>query len=618
MNSSSEFESIILFDSTSNIDDIKKYIDSKKFLIITFDYESHILLSNRKIKHQISDNYLEKNDFENIQNKSYLFAKWFAKEEFANIIKYQNINLGELFHVEFHYMLIPFLKKFIEVYKLSQKFTGSTFITQNLLYRISFFFNDNTLSFADPIENDGQNFLYDIININLKLKNFPISFTISKSKYFKLKNFSEKIILSFFKQPQKKFTHSALLVEFDPIKYDELLLKSKNFNMNLVLYSRRRPAIWNIKSFSIIKNSRINTSIFNPFDKNNVIKKEKINSLIDSKLNNLSNDHLKSFFTLSNFSFWDILKPHFFQICKTRMFEGIQEIEIAKNVFNNNKFSSILVLNENSFHELIIIHMAKERNIPIILLQHGLYHDSEESKQINQLLGIFPHYSDKFLGWGEIICKYLKKCNLSETKIFSLGSPLFDEIFSKKLKSNKSSDYILLTISGPEQIWIYDLTVKFRTNYENAIKVIYETVSKNGKKLIIKLHPSQNDICIQNFHTKFPKIKIVKGENIFPLIESCEILINFDLSSTLLIAQILEKPTISLDLNYTELGKSEIFKSNSTQFIKIENFEEIFNKIIQDDKFRQMIIENGNLFINHYFSNQGFATKEILSLIKRT
>ena len=48
---------------------------------------------------------------------------------------------------------------------------------------------------------------------------------------------------------------SILFIEFDPIKYRKLFEISKNYSLNLILFNRRRPSIWNLKSYKIIKNS---------------------------------------------------------------------------------------------------------------------------------------------------------------------------------------------------------------------------------------------------------------------------------------------------------------------------------------------------------------------------
>ena len=46
-----------LFDSSNSIEDIEKLRD--EVTVITFDYESHNILKNKKIIHKISDGFID-------------------------------------------------------------------------------------------------------------------------------------------------------------------------------------------------------------------------------------------------------------------------------------------------------------------------------------------------------------------------------------------------------------------------------------------------------------------------------------------------------------------------------------------------------------------------------
>ena len=100
MNSSDKEQNIILFDSGTNIKNIKKLILKNASLVITFDYKSHEILSRRKILHKISDSFLEEKDIHFLQQESFRLAKWF-ETKISRQITYENINLGELFYIDF-------------------------------------------------------------------------------------------------------------------------------------------------------------------------------------------------------------------------------------------------------------------------------------------------------------------------------------------------------------------------------------------------------------------------------------------------------------------------------------------------------------------------------------
>ena len=69
---------IILLDSVNSIDEIKREItEIRNVRIITFDYDSHKNLLKNKIKHEISDEFLDENKLQQIQNESFNLTKWY-------------------------------------------------------------------------------------------------------------------------------------------------------------------------------------------------------------------------------------------------------------------------------------------------------------------------------------------------------------------------------------------------------------------------------------------------------------------------------------------------------------------------------------------------------------
>ena len=58
MSSSQKEQNIVLFDSGTDLKDLKKSLSKNQQIIITFDYKSHEILSREKIPHEISDSFL--------------------------------------------------------------------------------------------------------------------------------------------------------------------------------------------------------------------------------------------------------------------------------------------------------------------------------------------------------------------------------------------------------------------------------------------------------------------------------------------------------------------------------------------------------------------------------
>ena len=81
LNKSTDNLKIFLFDSSCDLKELQQSMENKNSLVITFDYESHKLLNENNINHEISDIYLNRLDLETIQKKSYELVEWFKKEK---------------------------------------------------------------------------------------------------------------------------------------------------------------------------------------------------------------------------------------------------------------------------------------------------------------------------------------------------------------------------------------------------------------------------------------------------------------------------------------------------------------------------------------------------------
>ena len=151
MNKNSNY--VVFCDSTSKLEEINQIIDKHKPTIIVFDYESHNFLLENNIVHELSDDYLNNDDLDHIQDLSYKFSNWYSESEISNLIEYDGINLGELFYLEFNYYLSPILKQFFEIQKITQKFTNSFFISSPHFVRILKLFSSN----FDILKNNNKN-----------------------------------------------------------------------------------------------------------------------------------------------------------------------------------------------------------------------------------------------------------------------------------------------------------------------------------------------------------------------------------------------------------------------------------------------------------------------------
>lgn len=605
-------QEIILFDSSATLQDLKSILKNQK--IITFDFESHQLLLDNKITHDISEDYVKEKNFDAIQKLSYDLSRWYENPSISEKITHDELNLGKLFYDELHYFLVPLINKFLELQDVLHVFEQDQFIASPFIYDLLCCMKTSGITKFGK-NNPMIDSLYS--NIQIKLTN-SYKINLSRNNYLKLKNNFEKIFSNLLNPKKNENKKSFLFIEFDPIKYQKLLDNCKS-KYNFYLFNRRKPAIWNLKSFNIIKKSKIKIMTSNDITNKNFEKNlESMCMKYDKKLDELFTDveFFSIFFSVRGVSFWNALKPFFTNLCKKRFNDAILEIEISKEILSNNKFNAIIVWSEVGFNEQIIIHHAKKSKIPIILLQHGLYYDSTESFEHNKFIGILPFNSDIIACWGESFSSSLLKWGFPPEKIRIVGSPSYDDIFEIKKNYTADNKFILLATSSPMKNIASDLSIKTQEYYLNSIKKICETVSKSKRELVIKLHPSSVEIDITNIAKQiYPQVKIIKHGSIINLIKSCEIFITIDISTTMLEAQIFEKPIISVIVKNYNFVNATILNSDSYIRTNLDNFENTFNQLLNSSDLKKRLTVAGNEYLSNYVYFQNSSSEKFIEML---
>jgi len=602
----------LFLDSSLEFQDYEKFMKKNDVKIITLDYESHKILKEKSIQHVISDTYLTLNEMDDIQSKSYDYTRWHENEKFKEYVTYEGISFGLLIQTEFNYFLVPFLKKFVEIKKIVQENKNSNFIISAILEKLIRKFSKN----VQVISNTSiEEFYYDKVKIPIKIKNYSLSLNISKKNYDRMKRISGKLSNSLLKQNLTGKDSSILLVEFDPIRYRNLFLSMNEIKKNFSLYNVRRPPIWNKESFSIIKKS--NCKIIDPQIKPN-------RKLYENDVKNVKKnlEHLfqlkefEEFFSYQNESFWIIIQEILKNLLEKRVSEFIINIQKGIEIFEKFHFSSILVWSEIGSTEQILVKLAKQRGIPVILLQHGLFFDSgvKGAYEMNKFQGVYPIDADEIIVWGEIEKKHQIASGTPEDKIHVLGTPLFDNFSNTK---NLEENIVTLATSGPVKENVFDLTVNTIERNIETIREICKGISKLHKKLFIKIHPSPDEFDPTELIQKIDKnIEVIKNGEITDFIEKSELFIIIDISTVIINAQMLKKPIISVTVKDSGYGIPSILASNSCLEATKENFELQIKKILNDKKLQNEIIEKSTNYRNNYVSNVGTASKKILNFLE--
>ena len=614
-------KNIFLLDSQINFSEIN-YSNNRDSQIITFDFDSHDALRKKSVSHLISDTFLSKKDLLDIQKNAFLLSDWYKEETLEENIEYENVNLGSLIQAEFINILVNYSKIFLECLSIIRKFgTDENYHCSGLTYEIMKHFAVKVEKINDSYD-DSLFFPLDSLKIKMKLgiKNYSTELEISQNFFKKLKKFAQKSSIFLSKKSIEPTQKNILISEFNTLSYESLFSKIPDFKLNFIFFNRRQPTMWNLKTFSLIKKSRVivendDTLMNNEIKKN--IENDKKN--IEIKINNVfkNTNFFDSFFSINGNSFWAPFSSHFITYFKKRALEFIKEIQLTKELLNKFHFSFILLHSEVGPNEKILLQLAKLKKIPTFLLQHGLINDSVECYDHNVYTGVLPIESDHAIVWGKVNEDYFRQIGIPEEKIHTIGTPIYDNLKGLNSIDNREG-YVLLATSGPTKEDAFDLTIETIEKNIETIKKIAEIVVSHNKKLIVKLHPSPDEYDPSKILRKInPEIEIIKTGNIAELIKKCILFIVIDETTSILDAHLLRKPVLSVAVKAEEFGLPTVLKNNSCALTDISSFEKIFYQMINDDGFRNKIIKNANKSIQKYISFPYNGATTLLTFLEK-
>ena len=615
---------ILLVNNGIDINKLKTIILSNNdYLIFTLDYESHKLLDNQKIVHEIGENILNDNDFSLIDSMV-IDATTNFLDNYRSQLSVNEIFLPELIeHELYQFFLIEFLKpylilKIIQTYKTEVVYNFSKY--KNFLEKIS---NQNNFKLIDFFSNDESSLYHDKIKFTINAGKFPLHFTISRKNFL----FFKKILQKFFNifldlKPNKSKRNNILMVNFDPVEYSELLNQLNLQNLNYLLLNTRKPAISNKKSLDIVKNTKSKIIDLSKFSKNN---KEKIilqKKILEKNLLNIFSHHdeFEKIFSIEGIPFFLDFKNSFYDICFQRFSESVERIFQLQNLFNEYNISLIFVWVDVGQEEKEVIMIGKKYSINSIMLQHGRFQTSKIWDKFAKFLGQFPAplLSDKQIVWGEITRDYALSHNHNPDNIIIGGSPRHDKFF-KNHSSKKNTHNIILATTGTMFLSADTCVTNSQIKYDNYIKEVIRIVkSLPQKNLLIKPHPSQVlRTYVQDLIDEIdPSINVVENQSNTELFKNCDLLITFNNSTTALEGISLGTPVISLQ---TEKWATEDDIAQSGAILSITDIndcEKFIKKILFYIEFKNELIKSGYNFLQKYMFFPGNASENVVKLLK--
>tara|TARA_B110000014_G_C20122174_1_gene595241 strand:- start:1461 stop:3290 length:1830 start_codon:yes stop_codon:yes gene_type:complete len=591
-------EKIFLVDQSTDFSKCIAIFRRENCKIITFDYKSHKILKKEKVNHVISETFLDNEKLEQIQLEVLKLSEWYNHDLIKEILIYDGIQIGELFRSEFHNFLIPFIKKVYEINQIKIRFEDSNIICSSNIFEIAneIFKNPSRLETGgiyNKLEDD--EIQYNVFN--------KIDIKISKENFQKLKRFSEIALKKFLKTNEvKNYEKTGAFVEFDTIKFESLFQNVSKFPLKIFSYNRRRPSIWNKKTFSIVKNSNII-----PYSDHNYELKEgdlddakKIYTDILNIFDNLS--FLQEYFIFDGQSFGKSLRPYLLKILERKISDAIKEIKMAKEFISSSKLSFIVILSESGFTEQIMMKLARRNNIQVILLQHGLFFYSDDAIEYNKLAGVLPQFSDKFFAWGNNPKKYAVSTGFPKEKIFEIGNMNLERKFMKK-KETFTKKKVLLLATGPKNQHHTGVNVRELERFEDIVYDISKIVTSLGCELIIKRHsdPSEHELP-KEIEKEFQDIKILKNVDPLPLQFTSDVVISLGITTGILEAQLFKKPVILFHVDYEMFSIPDNI-SNGCINTTIESFEKDLKELLTNTEFYKDQIKAGQIALTRNLSN---------------
>ena len=599
----------------------------KKFPVHTvysLDYESHKLLERKKIIHKIGEDVLTSADFDAIDLSAINCTKN-CFESYKEILTIENIFLAELFeHELFFYLIRQFLNVYVILKILEKEYTETVIDFTNVGDYVKKITNFKKIKHIHFGIIKPPSLYHDNVRINFNLSKIPINFELSRKTFSRIKKPIQRLTSEIYDlEPNSQNKKNILLLNFDPLQYEELLMEFKKENINFLLLNLRKPAITNKKSLDIIKNSKskiVDLNKFSKFVKSDIFYAQKnLQNIIEKIFNDDSS--FEKLFSVHKFSFWSSIKDQFRDICTSRFQESTERLFLFKKLFSTFDINTIFVWVEVGQEEKECILMGKFFSIKSVMLQHGRYQTSKKWDKFARFLAYFSSslLTDKQIIWGEITKQYALSHNHSPNNVLIGGSPRHDKFFNLSSRKNKKTGKILLATTGTMYISADSCTTGSQTKYDEYFKEVYRIVkSLPEKKLVVKPHPGPLlTKYVENLVNEIdPSITVIRNTDLHELINECEVLITFNNSTTALEAISLNKPVISLQ---TESWANEDDIAQAGAVVSISNIkdcEKEIKKILFDTLFRKQQMDKGSNFLRKYMSNPGKASKSVAEIFK--
>ena len=621
-------KTLIFVDTDTDISDFNTpQSELSKSTVFSFNIHTHKLLEEKGIQHEIGETYLSEEDHYKVFDKTVSYWEWFKHNPAFQELELENVNLlSVLDTAELHQVIIRELYIFLTMKRIIEKTKPEKIITSDHFSSVlKPLIAKNNIKIETQLTSNHEFLVpWNQFLIQFNIGKIPISISVSRITYDKIKNFLESIIGKMFGlwlniKNRKKM---ILFVEFDPSQYSDLIHNLVQKGNNLLFVNRRRPAIWNFESTRLLQ--KTGCKIASPLQFLTYKEKKQAEILafdFSQKLEQIwdaENKFLSNLFSIEDFTFWSSISETLLEIYKSRMLEYILLVKFSKKLFEKIDFGSVVSLNTMGETEKTILNTNKNK-IPTVLLEHGASDYLPEFSRYDVTSG-YRNFKDKIAVWNKYQKKYLMEHRkIPENKIFVVGSPRHDSFFNEKILENQHSQKTILIIlpAIAEMNFLSDTQTYIRL--EKLFRKIFAAVrNMHDVNLIIKLHPAQdsNNKYIKKLIQKLePKIPVYQVGSIKKIIESSDVMINIHVelmpSTVLLEGLILKKPVINITM-VDKFLEFQYVKDNAVLLVSDQSdLIKPINDLLYDKELSKKLIHNGQTYVEKFLVNPGNASKSL-------
>ena len=617
---------LVLVEGRKDVELLKSTLLNSDIKIISFDFEADKLLNEYGINHTIVEEYFTKEDESEMDDKAVvLTTRWYLHNEIKDKLEYNQMNLGSLLEIELIGYFFEYIKRMLGILRVIEKELPEIIITSFLTECAESICKEKEIKIISYKSEKKIELFFDSVEIPISFKGKIFVIKLSRKKFLQFKKFVSKTINFLYKiKPDLnkiKNEKAILLLDYNPIWYEELLEELSKSKYKILLLNQRRPAIWNFESLKIIKNSKCKIIELNDFSNEEIaIRIEEEEKDLENELKKLWEEKIfYEIFSVRGYSFWNVIKKNFSSMITKRCIESIERIHLTNQLFDELDICSILEWAHVGMEDKIIISNANKKKIPNMFLQHGLILQNSEIDKYNPILSIFPSNGSKHAIWGGIVEEFLFDHGVEKNEIIKIGSPRHDKFFKKRKYVNPEK--ILIATNGFFATNSSGTNSKNFKKMEDGIREIF-AVLKNSteKEIIVKLHPgiAQKSYDVKKIILEIdPNVKIFQNENILDLLEESHAMISLNYSTVILDAFVTKTPSmVFLPEDQGFRNEIPIKKGMILNTSDIKQIKNMINSLLHDEKIRKDLVNKGNEFVDEYFVNKGNSSKELKRILE--